>query len=320
MKHQKLKFSLFPAGGIEVASSRIRVYEFQSALSRLGIETTFGYSLKSNVLFFQKKISRENLWQARLAKAMGKMVIYDVDDLGEALWYWIPRQYFHKILRIADIVTTCSKCQMNYLKSKYNIKHGYIIPNAIDYFPVRTIRMKEKMNDNLKIIWFGNSCNFPLMEKYLDTLSKIPSVNIFAVVGSEHLEGFQAKYPNVKFEPWSVCDFVSVLQSCDLACLMHDGKLEDVAKGNNRMITAISWGVPAVISRTPEYEKTAREAGIEFAIFSNESELIEVIERLRTVEARKKYLDTAQPIIWDRFCPDVIAQKYIDLALKHLYD
>jgi hypothetical protein len=250
MIQHKLHFSLFPAGGVEVGSSRIRVYEFQSSLSKKGIETTFGYSLKANVLFFQKKITHENLLQVRIAKAMGCLVIYDVDDLGEALWYWVPKENFLKMLKLADVVTTCSNSQLNYLKSKFAIQNGYVIPNSIDYFPSKYAEMKEKGHSGLKIIWFGNSCNFILMEKYLGVLVQIPGVDICAVVCNEYIETLRAKHPQINFMGWSICDFVSVLQSCDLACLMHDGTVEDVAKGNNRMITAISWGVPAVVSRS----------------------------------------------------------------------
>jgi hypothetical protein len=60
------------------------------------------------------------------------------------------------------------------------------------------------------------------------------------------------------------------------------------------------------------------EAGIEYAVFANEEELTSIVERLSTVEARQNYLHIAQPIIWDRYAPDVITQQYIDLALRHL--
>ena len=116
--------------------------------------------------------------------------------------------------------------------------------------------------------------------------------------------------------PWSLSDFIPVLQDCDLACLMHDGKVHDIAKGNNKMISAITWGVPAVVSRTPEYQRTAQEDGIEYAIFSDEKELPVVIERLRSPAARERYIQAAQPAIWSRYSPDVIASQYIDLAVR----
>jgi glycosyltransferase involved in cell wall biosynthesis len=314
MRHSRLHFSLFPAGGVEVASSRIRIYEFQSALARRGIQTTFGYSLKANVLFFQKRVTRENLWQARVARAMGCVVIYDVDDLGEALWYHVPKPYFQEMLRIAHVVTACSVSQLEFLMSEYKVGNGAVVLNSIDYFPLEPVKLVHKERDKLRIVWFGSASNMGLLEKYLNVLLQIPNSEVFAIVGEWDIPEFSKKHPSVHFLPWTLCGIVSLLQSCDLACLMHDGKAEDHAKGNNKMITAITWGVPAVVSRTPEYERTAREAGIEYAVFSDEIELSGVIERLRSSEARERYLQTAQPAIWSRYSPDVIAQQYIDLA------
>jgi glycosyltransferase involved in cell wall biosynthesis len=120
--------------------------------------------------------------------------------------------------------------------------------------------------------------------------------------------------PEVKFLPWNLDNFTSVLQTFDIACLMHDGDIYDRAKGNNKMISAITWGVPAVVSRTPEYERTAKEAGIEDALFSDERELVAAIERLRDPAARENYLERAQGSVWQRYAPQVIAGQFIDLV------
>lgn len=320
MEHKKLHISLFPAGGVEVASSRIRVFEFQSALSKLGIETTLGYSLNANVLFFQKKVTRENLWQARIAKALGRSVIYDVDDLGDALWYWVPKPYFHRMLRIADAITTCSEAQLQYLKSEYKSEYDVdktsVILPAIDYFPYQPIKQKERPDDRLKLAWFGNSSNLNMFKKYLDVINKIPNIDITIISDKYGMPEIEKKYPYIKYIQWSLCDIISSIKESDITVLTHDGSREDLAKGNNKMIASITWGVPAIVSRTPEYERTAREAGIEYAVFSNENDLPEVLERLRTYDAREKYLKSSQPIIWEKYSPNAIAKQYVDLISK----
>jgi glycosyltransferase involved in cell wall biosynthesis len=317
MNNQPLHFSLFPAGGLETASSRIRVYTFQKALAKRGIQTTLGFSLRANVLLFQKKVTYKNLLQARIARARGCVIIYDVDDSGDALWYWVSKHNFQEMLRIAKVVTTCSVMQRDMLMSEYKMwEKGIVISNAVDYFPQGPVRLPQRKRDKLRIVWFGNSNNFVLLEKYLKILHQIPDSEVFAIVDARHITKFSRKHPSVNFMPWSLYDFVPVLQDCDLACLMHDGKVHDIAKGNNKMISAITWGVPAVVSQTPEYERTAREAGIEYAVFSDEKELPVVIERLRSPAARERYLQAAQPAIWSRYSPDVIASQYIDLAVR----
>ncbi|HUN55063.1 MAG TPA: glycosyltransferase [Smithella sp.] len=315
MNNRHLHFSLFPAGGLETASSRIRIYTFQKALAKRSIQTTLGFSLKANVLLFQKKVTFRNLLQAHIARARGCVIIYDVDDSGYALWYWVSKHNFQEMLRIAKVVTTCSVMQREILAQEYKMgEKGIVISNTVDYFPENPVKLPQRARKKLRIVWFGNSNNFVLLEKYLKVLHQIHDSEVFAIVDARHIKKFSGKHPFVNFIPWSLHNFVPVLQDCDLACLMHDGNIHDMAKGNNKMISAITWGVPAVVSRTPEYLRTAQEAGIEYAVFSDETELSAVIERLRSPAARERYLQTAQPAIWSRYSPDVIAQQYIDLA------
>jgi hypothetical protein len=316
-KHGKrdLRFSLYPAGGVETASSRLRVYTIQAALEKRGVHSIYGYSIKSNVFFIQKKVTLEILIQAKIAKILGGYIIYDVDDLGDALWYWTPKKYFEKMLRLADIVITGSQSQLNYLLSLYNIKQSAVIFSTIDYFPTEPVRLLHRNREKLRVIWFGSESNFNMFAKYIDLLLKITDIEIIVVSSKSWIDMHAKKFNDaIIFYPWSLCGFVSMLQTCDLAFLMHDGQMEDRAKSNNKMIASITWGVPAVVSRTPEYERTAREIGIEYAVFSDESDLSNVIERLRPAEARNQYLETAQPAIWDLYSPEVIADKYIEIA------
>jgi glycosyltransferase involved in cell wall biosynthesis len=317
VKEKRLHFSFFPAGAIHTASSRIRVYTFQKMLAEYGIHSTLGYSPRANIFFFQKKVSRKKIWLARMAKAMGKIIIYDVDDSGDDLWAWVSKSHFQKMATIADAVTVCSADQLKILTAESNIgAKAVVIANAIDYFPSAPVKLKHTRHDKLRIVWFGNRRNFGLFEKYVPALLQIPDTEIYAVVGNKYIPDISARQPAVKFLPWNVDNFTSVLQQFDIACLMHDGDVYDRAKGNNKMISAITWGVPAVVSRTPEYERTAKEAGIEDAMFSDEKELAHVIERLRDPAAREKYLQKAQDAIWKLYSPDVIAGQFINLVKK----
>lgn len=314
MPQPELRFAFLPAGGQETASSRIRVYALQRALKAGGVDARLGFHLGANVFFFQKKVTGWNLFQARIAKMLGRVVIYDVDDLGGALWYWVAEKNFRKMLQIAHVVTTCSAKQLDLIRQRHPIKSGHVISNTVDYFPDGPVKLEPRDTGSLRIVWFGNSSNFSLFEKYVEVLLGMQNTELFAIVDESDIQQFRAKYPKISFLPWTVNGFIPKLQQYDLAALMHDGAPEDQAKGNNKMITAITWGVPAVVSRTPEYERTARESGVEYALFSNDDELVLAVERLRTTDARKSYLDVAQPKIWERYSPDVVAKQLLCLA------
>lgn len=106
-----LRVSLIPAAGASTASSRIRVFQLEKALSNLGVICEYGFSSAADVLFIQKRVTEEILTQVQAEKSKGKRVIYDVDDLGEALWYWASRPLFEHMLNLADHVTVSTEEQ-----------------------------------------------------------------------------------------------------------------------------------------------------------------------------------------------------------------
>jgi hypothetical protein len=95
---------------------------------------------------------------------------------------------------------------------------------------------------------------------------------------------------------------------------MHDGSAHDLAKSNNRMICSITWGVPAIVSDTPEYRRTAEAAGVPEAIIKDEGAIAGVVDGLRTAAARARHLDRAQPVIWRDYGPETIAKRFLALV------
>jgi hypothetical protein len=98
--------------------------------------------------------------------------------------------------------------------------------------------------------------------------------------------------------------------------LMHDGNDEDKCKGNNRMVTAINFAVPAIISRTPEYEITAKALNVEDALFSDATELISAINNFRSLQSRLQYIERAQKPCWEKFSPQVVAKRFMGVLIN----
>lgn len=316
LTEQTLHFAFFPSGGENTASSRIRVYTLIRELEKRGIPASLGFSSRANVFFVQKKVNQTILQRVRLAKLGDNIVLYDVSDLGDALWSVVSRSDFRKMVGLADIVTCATVSQAEQLASRYGVSCPKVVADSIDYFPSGIVRSSLSQSNPLRVLWFGHSMNMGLTEPYINVLLTIPNLEVVIVTQAAFIELFSHRYPGVHFVPWSISSFVSVLQSCHLAFLPHDGSVQDRAKSNNRMITSIAWGVPALVSRTPEYERTAREAGIESALFADQNDLKVAIERLRSPQARTDYLDIAQPVIWKHYSPDKIAQDYLRLITQ----
>ena len=122
VSRHKMHFAFIPAGTENTASSRIRVHTIQRALTEEGILATIGYSPHADILVVQKKLTEETLRFARHAKAEGRTILYDVDDLGPALWYWTSAVFFDEMVRLADVVLTATPEQRHHLLTVTNPK------------------------------------------------------------------------------------------------------------------------------------------------------------------------------------------------------
>ncbi len=309
-----MNFALIPAYGEETASSRIRVYTLQQALAQKGIHAVIGDRRDADVLLVQKIVTLKTLRAANQARARGAIVIYDIDDVGPALLGLMPRYLFNRMLETASIVTTDTAGHRDQLIGEMGISHVAIIPDAIDYNPKGPVQLPLTEGNPLRLLWFGNISNVALFERYVASLVSLPNTQVVAATQASAVTEYAIRFPEVSFVPWTQDGFISILQSCHLSCLMHDGTDIDRAKSNNKLIASITWGVPAVVSATPEYERTAREAGVENSVFRNSRDLVEAIERLRPLQAREEYLRKAQPDIWAKYSPAAVADVFVDLV------
>jgi hypothetical protein len=241
------------------------------------------------------------------------MLVYDVDDLGDALWWWATPELVEAMVAAADLVVTSTPEQRTSFQQHYGLQRLAVIPCAADYDPPGPTAPIAQPGSRLRILWFGSSSSFDLVAPYLEPLQALADVQVVVVLGKSTVRKRAKDHPGVTFIPWSRETCISVLRTCHLSCLMHDGDESDRAKSNNRMTTSIVWGVPAIVSRTPEYERTAGQAGVEHALFDGPDDLGGVVERLRSDAARSSYLAVAQPRIWSLYAPRVVAQSFLGL-------
>jgi hypothetical protein len=309
----EVRFAFFPAGNENTASSRINVYTTARILQKRGIPFSFGSSSQANVYYIQKKVTPEILRAARRAKKEGKGVVYLIDDIGWALSYWTPPRLLRRMVRLADVVLTSTPELAGLLASKHGIRKTTIVPPCVDYYPEAPARLPVKDSKPLRVFWFGSSGNFRGFERYLRVLLTVSDVQV-VICMEQAAEYLVSKYSQVEFRAWSLSDFVSILQSCHITCLNHDATPIDAGKTNNKMITSIGWGVPAIVTPTGDYYRTARAAGVEYCLFSNEDELKGVVETFRSPEVRERYIDTAQPFIWSKQSPDAVTDIMLNMA------
>ncbi len=314
-----MQILFFRAGKENTASTRVRIYSLLAALQERQVQysdqASYRNILKSQVLFIQKRLTPPTINRARFGKLIGKKIIYDVDDLGPALRSWgATPELLQKILILADVVTTGSEAQRSILLRDYPLRQIKVLPAAVDYYLRQPLPCLDLSEDDLRIIWFGDVSNAHMLQSYLAALMRIPRSSLVMAVNKRAIPDLSPRFPGVHFEPWDLQSFTAVLRTCHLSVLMHNGSEYDRAKTNNRMITSIAWGVPAVVSRTPDYEATAQKAGVEEALFLNADELVQAIERLRPAAARQSYIEKAQPVIWREHSPQAITEAFLKIC------
>jgi hypothetical protein len=304
--------SFLPAADHTVASSRIRVYAIQPALQRMGVRTKIGFCSTADILLVQKRLTVDNLELARTFRSLGRLVIYDCEDLGAALAYWAKEDLVHAMFQIANVVTTnTEEFRKEFIKS-LNAKTVEIVPDAVDYYLESPVAGAGSTSSTLRLLWFGHHANIKLLLPYFSLFETMPDCSLTVCTG-ERGRCLVAPYQHVRFVPWSVREFPSVLRAFDLTFLPHGGTVAGRAKSSNRMITSIAWGVPAIVSRTPAYEETARSAGVLESCFGSVEEARKCIEALRPTYSRNLYLKKAQPVIWRKHSPDAVATRLCEV-------
>lgn len=317
-----------PAGDENTASSRLRVFSLSSTLKNLRVQvhihgadhenildfkTRFDELGTRDVLVVQKRVTPEIISYVDRAISNGAFIIYDIDDFGSALWWWTSPRLCYEMLLRANLITTDTIGRAKWLLQSHKRLNVRVLHNSVDYSPTEPSKLEPIKRSPLRVLWFGTSSNLHMFTKYVKALGSLPDIQIVICGGSEELVNSLCPELNFEVIPWSLNNFLQILQSCDLSCLMHDGSLYDRQKSNHKMITSICWGVPAIVSDTPEYARVAREAGVDDAIFSNAEELVQAIQNYRSSFARKAYLEKAQNIIWEKYSPDQIAKEFIEI-------
>ncbi len=309
-----MRIAIFPGGDENRASSRIRAFTLAKALRDAGHDARLGDATGAEVLLIQKGATKQTIELVSTARRNGALIVYDADDLGTALWWFVAPRTLHRLLPLVDLITTDTPQHAEALQHDLGFDSVEVVPDAVDYYPTGPVRPPLAPETPLRIVWFGDANNFPLFARYAGTLSAIPQSEVMVVTNPHAINALASRFPEISFMPWARETFPGILQRAALSLLTHDGSEIDRAKSNNRMITSITWGVPAVASQTPEYERTARECGVEYAIFREEADCVSTIERLRSRVAREAYLDIAQPEAWQRYSPAAVAQRFVDIV------
>jgi hypothetical protein len=317
-----VKVTFFPAGTEQLGSTRLRVHSLIHQLSRKGIEVAAGPAEDADVVVIQKKVDHVALEFTRRARGQGKFVIYDADDVGETLSLFGTQQALKEMIAdLASLVIVDTSGHRKQLIRDFKCREVEIIPNPIDYSPEgpgRPGALEHNPGEPLRVLWFGNHGNLSMAAPYLQKLGCESTVELVIITDAAHQENARIQFPEARVIPWSLTTFVKDLQSCHLSLLIHDQSDRARWKSNNKMTASIHWGVPALVSDTPEYSRTAQECGIQEWVLTSPDELRAKVRMFGDVALRHDCLTKAQPVIWQNYAPEKIADMFLSAIARRM--
>ena len=312
---------MLSAGDINAASSRLRCFFLAEQLSKLGVEVIMNRPAEAaEILFVQKRISRDALECAARVKSAGGIVIYDIDDFGPALaWLKNDPNIEHLFLGLCDalLVDTETRLEVFTKDKKYEgVRAKYVLPDPIDYIPWRSQTHRPIRGDQSpRGSWFGNAVNLAPAIPYIRELLDRGVVSGFdAITGERQLEQLARQFSEIGYKAWELSSFAETLQEYDFSVLIHDNNLEGVQKSNNKMLAAMALGVLPFVSNTPAYSKTAEEAGLEELVINSPHDLVQRINLPNfLIDLQARLMAPRCQAYLSKFLPENIAIQFVGL-------
>jgi glycosyltransferase involved in cell wall biosynthesis len=250
-----------PIADRETASSRVRLYDlvaklpdrFAVSVVRAGDDADLHRydPARFDLVYVQKDARPAVVGFCRRAAAAGVPIVYDIDD-DFGTW---PGMAEETMCRLARTVTVDSRGRADALAAHARTK-PVVLPCMIDLAddPARA-GLRLPRQDIAAVASFGNLVS---LRNTLSYLAAVPPAVAIYVIGPADAG---SELPGVRLVPFGLGSFVAELLAADVFILAH-GEREVPLKDNNRLIIAMSLGVPSLVSPTPAYLEVLDDLGL----------------------------------------------------------
>lgn len=314
---QKISFVPFWLPVSDFATGRLRCAYIANMLNDESMRSAkLGYDPKADVVIISQLASDE-LFQQIVADPH-QFVIYDICDRYYADNRIVggvhAQQRFTELAERANLIIVST---IELKKDLYNLKINkpiVHIPDGIDFKFAPT----KKNNFPVKTVgWFGNPGrgNFESAVWLLEAALRL-NKSLRLITKRKSLKQYPSLYPYAK--EWQHTTFISELQKCDVVIVTH--AKDEQNKSPNRLLTAVSKGIPVIVSSSQSCEKILQEAGLEWAIVTNEEELNSACNLLSDPVVRNMYFKLVTPVIEKTYGDMAIKKYYENLLNYHVYE
>lgn len=294
-----LRLLAVPIAGRDTASSRLRLYDLVA-----GLPPTFDVTVAPpgsaavhdlrvdtfDLVYVQKDARPPVLELCRRATDARVPIVYDIDD-DFGCW---PDMAEEELCKLATVVTVDSDARADSLRGV--ARDAVVLPCMIDAAQHPARRPAPSVRERIGTV--GSFGNLLSLWHTLPWLAAVPPELDTYVVGPA---GAERDLPRVPLVPFHLDDFVPSLLRADVHILAH-GEREAPLKDNNRLVMAMSLGLPTLVSATPAYLEVLADLGLEWLCCRPE----EVPARLGDLADPAVRLAVAQAgwaYAWDRYAP-----------------
>lgn len=314
---QRISFVPFWLPVNDFASGRLRCSYISQALSdEIKRSAKMGYDPKAEIVVISQ-LASDDIYQ-KIIQNKRQFVIYDLCDRyydDDRLVGGVnAKQRFNEIAQRANlIVTSTVELKRDIYKLKID-KPIIYIPDGIDF---KEFAPASKTNNAVKTVgWFGNPGRGNLESAIwvLEAALRLGK-KIKLITKKKSIKQYPSLYPYAK--EWQYATFNQNLHTCDVIVVTHS-KIEQ-NKSPNRLLTAVSKGVPVIASSSQSCERILKQAGLDWAIVNTEEELSSALSLLSNPPVRDMYFKLIAPVIEEMYGDDAIKAHYTEMLNDHVY-
>lgn len=304
-----LRLLAVPIADRNTASSRLRLHDlvthlpdrFQPTIVRPRDDADLRRHDPSgfDVVYIQKEARPEVVDFVRRAADAGVPIVYDIDD-DFGTW---PRMEEETMCRLATTVTVDSQGRADELRALTQ-SDPVVLPCMIDLAgdPSRQYHRLPQGGVNT-VASFGNLVS---LRNTLPFMTAVPKhIDTYVIGPADAGE----ELPGSRLVPFGVDTFVADLLAADVFVLAH-GEHEAPLKDNNRLIMAMSLGVPSIVSPTRSYLDVLKPLGLEW-LACGPDEVVDRLARLADPSVRADVGRIGRDHAWAHYRPQQCARNLI---------
>jgi glycosyltransferase involved in cell wall biosynthesis len=308
----RLRALAIPIAGYGVASARLRLYallhELDHAIAADVLPPRDAYALERadplayEVIYVQKEASPAVVKFCERAARAGTPIVYDIDD-DFGCWRGMDEA---TLCRMASTVTVDSPARAAALRSETSAP-VQVVPCMIDLASdPRRGEDRHVVPELSTVGTFGNLESVTATVPYLDRVP--PPVRKIAIGPA----GMASVFGDAELVLFDTTTFVRELLRAEIFLLAHTDD-ESARKDNNRLVMAMSLGIPAITSPTPSYVDTLVAAGFPWMVCSSPDDVPALLERLRPASLRVEIGATLRGWAWRNYAPSVVAGMFLEV-------